>query len=208
MAKIIISEQDWEPWGGAEDTLEKLEEASILSAFWDYIEENYPDGIDSVGLNDWLRYEEDDILEMFGVKEDEEEEEEDDEEEERESPFKEFCDSKSSCASCDYCALPTNTACKVAFYRDHPDEEPTEEDQEEMDDYDEDEDEEEEEDGEEDSPFVKFCDKHYCSDCPYRPFSTVAACKVAFYRDHPDKKPTEEDQEDMDDYGDLNDRDD
>lgn len=67
-----ISIANFDAWGGAEDTLDRIINANKADELESILEEEYPDGIDQTNLNDILRYESDWIYEMLGMKTDEE----------------------------------------------------------------------------------------------------------------------------------------
>ena len=76
MIKIVeeISIDEFEPWGGAMETLEKIKQANACDVLEDLIADCYPDGLSSTKLNDILWFDADNILEACGVVEEEEEE--------------------------------------------------------------------------------------------------------------------------------------
>lgn len=73
--KIITTK--YNPWSGAIDTYNTIEEAGKLEEFESLIDELYPDGIEEVTLNDILWFEPEYILESLGLSEEDEEEETD-----------------------------------------------------------------------------------------------------------------------------------
>ena len=56
-----------DPWAGAKATWEKIVEEEKVDAFFDLMEEIYPDGIDEVDLNDMLWFERDWLYEVLGI---------------------------------------------------------------------------------------------------------------------------------------------
>ena len=79
MIKIVdeISIDEFEPWGGAMETLEKIKRAGACDMLEFFINDCYPDGLSSTELNDMLWFKSDNVLEACGIVEEEEEEEED-----------------------------------------------------------------------------------------------------------------------------------
>lgn len=49
-----MSLYNFEAWGGAVDTLERIKEAGLCDELEEYLNELYPDGIDKTTLNDIL----------------------------------------------------------------------------------------------------------------------------------------------------------
>lgn len=70
-----ITLRNFQAWSGAIDTQDRIIEEGKDKDFDNLIEELYPDGLDETTLNDILRFEEEWIFEMLGIKEEEEEEE-------------------------------------------------------------------------------------------------------------------------------------
>lgn len=60
-----MSLYNFETWGGAVDTLERIKEAGLCDELEEYLEQLYPDGIDETTLNDILWFDADDILEAL-----------------------------------------------------------------------------------------------------------------------------------------------
>lgn len=56
---------EFEAWGGAVDTLERIKEAGLCDELEEYLEHLYPDGIDETTLNDILWFDADDIFEAL-----------------------------------------------------------------------------------------------------------------------------------------------
>ena len=63
----VTCAHELEPWAGAKDTWEKIVKEGKVDAFFDLMEESYPDGIDEVDLNDMLWFERDWLYEVLGV---------------------------------------------------------------------------------------------------------------------------------------------
>ena len=76
---IMLS--NFDAWGGATGTVDKILDANKENEFDDLINEIYPDGIDQTELNDLLWHDEDWILSSLRI---EDEEDDDDEEPEEE----------------------------------------------------------------------------------------------------------------------------
>jgi len=62
-----ISLESFEFWGGAEDTFSRIEEAGKVEELEQLLEDCYPDGINDVALNDFLRHDSDDLLAMLNI---------------------------------------------------------------------------------------------------------------------------------------------
>lgn len=71
---------DFEPWSGAVETYERVNNAGMLGDLDAILEDVYPDGIDETGLNDLLWFDSDTVLDWLGLSEEEEEEEDEEEE--------------------------------------------------------------------------------------------------------------------------------
>ena len=76
--KVIIetSLDEFKTWCGATPTKERIIAEEKEDEFEQLIEEEYPDGIEEMQLNDLLWFDDDWIYEMLGMTEEEEEEEE------------------------------------------------------------------------------------------------------------------------------------
>lgn len=72
-AKIISDLWSFEPWSGAEETLDKIKDANLMDELDSLLEDMYPDGITETELNDLLRFDDEWILETLGIAESEEE---------------------------------------------------------------------------------------------------------------------------------------
>lgn len=66
--------RNFDAWGGARDTQERIISEGKADEFDSLIEEMYPDGLSETQLNDILWFEEDWIFKCLGITEDEEEE--------------------------------------------------------------------------------------------------------------------------------------
>lgn len=62
-----MSLYNFETWGGAVDTLERIKEADLCDELEEYLEGLYPDGISETTLNDILWFDADSILEALGL---------------------------------------------------------------------------------------------------------------------------------------------
>ena len=58
---------DLYPWAGAKPTWEKIIEEEKVDAFFDLMEEIYPDGVEEMDLNDMLWFKRDWLYEVLGV---------------------------------------------------------------------------------------------------------------------------------------------
>ena len=67
-----ISIDNFEGWSGAEDIIDKVREADKIDALDNFLEEEYPDGVDETHLNDLLRFDGDWVLSMLGIPTEEE----------------------------------------------------------------------------------------------------------------------------------------
>ena len=72
--KEIDSLLDFEPWGGAKSTWEKLVDRDCAERAIEMIEEFYPEGLSETALNDILWFESEWIYKMLGLPTDEQEE--------------------------------------------------------------------------------------------------------------------------------------
>ena len=59
--------EDFQPWSGAVDTWNTLEEFNKISTLECILEDIYPDGIDETTLNDILWFEEESVFEWVGL---------------------------------------------------------------------------------------------------------------------------------------------
>lgn len=73
-----ISIRDFEAWGGALNTYDKIIKNDKEDEFDALIEELYPDGIEETKLNDLLWFDDEWVLESLGIEEEDEDEEEED----------------------------------------------------------------------------------------------------------------------------------
>ncbi len=62
-----MSLYNFEAWGGAVDTLERIKEADLCDELEEYFDELYPDGISEDTLNDILWFKAEDILGALGL---------------------------------------------------------------------------------------------------------------------------------------------
>lgn len=79
---VLLDLADFKPWSGAVPYWDKIVDADKIDEFDALLDDLYPDGIREVDLNDWLRYEGDDVLEMLGIADEEEDDEEESDEDE------------------------------------------------------------------------------------------------------------------------------
>jgi len=54
-------------WGGAEDVFNAISDAGKVEALEALLEDCYPDGVMDTALNDFLRYDSDDLFSMLGM---------------------------------------------------------------------------------------------------------------------------------------------
>lgn len=87
--KIICDFDEYKPWSGAVDFYEEIEREGKLDDLEMLLEECYPDGITTVGINDILWFDQDWVREMLGMDDTDEEEDEDEEEVVEEDEFEE-----------------------------------------------------------------------------------------------------------------------
>lgn len=78
--KVISSLSEFEPWGPAINTLDKVEDAGMLDELDALLDELYPEGLLRVQLNDILWEESDWILSTLGIQDSEDEGDEESEE--------------------------------------------------------------------------------------------------------------------------------
>ena len=67
MLKIYVGIEDYEPWSGAVETWDKIQDANLEDDFESLIEEMYPDGLTMTHLNDILWFEPEGVLESLGI---------------------------------------------------------------------------------------------------------------------------------------------
>ena len=77
-AKVVDDFSSYEPWEGAVDTYNKIEEAGKLDALESLIDDMYPDGISKTELNDLLWFEDDWVYSMLDMPNEEDVDEEED----------------------------------------------------------------------------------------------------------------------------------
>lgn len=87
--KIICDFDEYKPWSGAVDFYEEIEREGKLDDLEMLLEECYPEGITTVGINDILWFDQDWVREMLGMDDTDEEEDEDEEEVVEEDEFEE-----------------------------------------------------------------------------------------------------------------------
>ena len=77
MIKVVneISLGEFEGWGGGEDVIEAAKWEGKIVELDRLAEEEFSDGVSENGLNDWLRFESEQILSSLGIEEDGEEDE-------------------------------------------------------------------------------------------------------------------------------------
>lgn len=66
--------ENFEAWGGAVNTLDRVREAGKCDELESILEDLYPDGMSETELNDLLWFEPETVLEWLGIEEEEEEE--------------------------------------------------------------------------------------------------------------------------------------
>jgi len=54
-------------WGGAEEVFAKIEEDGKVESLEALLGDCYPDGVSDIALNDFLRYDSDDLFSMLGM---------------------------------------------------------------------------------------------------------------------------------------------
>lgn len=79
-----MSLEEFQPWSGAVDTMNKIIDAGKLDDLDFLLEDQYPEGIDETALNDLLWFESDWVLDQLGLKDDDVEPDDDEPEEETE----------------------------------------------------------------------------------------------------------------------------
>lgn len=65
--------ENFEAWGDAIDTLDKVKEARKCDELEAILEDLYPDGMSETELNDLLRFEPKTVFDWLGIEEEEEE---------------------------------------------------------------------------------------------------------------------------------------
>ena len=70
-----VSLSNFEAWAGAEDTKECILCEGKETEFENLIEELYPDGISETELNDYLRFEAEEIYRLLGIETEDDDEE-------------------------------------------------------------------------------------------------------------------------------------
>lgn len=90
--KLIMDIGDYRPWSGAVDTFYKIQDADMVGALENYLEDIYPEGLTVTELNDILWFEGESVLRDLGISDEEDDEdEEEDEYEEDEEDIDESC---------------------------------------------------------------------------------------------------------------------
>ena len=74
-------------WCGAENTRDRILEEGKEREFENLMDECYPDGMTETQMNDLLRFEDEWIFEMLGIKDEEEDEDEDEDEEDEDIEY-------------------------------------------------------------------------------------------------------------------------
>lgn len=77
--KLITDIGDYRPWSGAVDTFYKIQDADMVGALEDYLEDIYPEGLTVTELNDILWFDGESVLSDLGISDEEDEDEEDEE---------------------------------------------------------------------------------------------------------------------------------
>lgn len=103
-----ISLENFEWYGGAEYTAEKISEAGKWNQLEAILTDQYPDGIDENELNDILRYEEEEVFKWIGIEEEEEEEDIDE--------YMKFCERFHNCNDCPFA---DEEDCEESFRKNH-----------------------------------------------------------------------------------------
>lgn len=90
--KLIMDIGDYRPWSGAVDTFYKIQDADMVGALENYLEDIYPEGLTVTELNDILWFDGESVLRDLGISDEEDDEdEEEDEYEEDEEDIDESC---------------------------------------------------------------------------------------------------------------------
>ena len=76
-AKVVDDFANYEPWDGAVNTFDTIQDAGKMNALEQLIDDMYPDGIDKTELNDLLAYESDWVYSMLDMSAEEEDSDED-----------------------------------------------------------------------------------------------------------------------------------
>lgn len=71
--KIYMTMTEFQPWSGAIDTYNRIENAGLLDDFFKELEIAYNDEISETELNDLLRYDPEFCLSLVGLEAEEEE---------------------------------------------------------------------------------------------------------------------------------------
>lgn len=81
----IINERGlsrFQPWSGAVETFNRIEEEGKIDQLESILEDLYPDGMTDTEINDLLWFDEESVYEWLGIKDEDSEDESDDEESE------------------------------------------------------------------------------------------------------------------------------
>jgi len=78
--KLITDLSSYEPWSGAIETMDKINEAGMFDALENYLEEIFPDGATITEVNDLLWFDSETVLADLGIEYPDDEDEEEDEE--------------------------------------------------------------------------------------------------------------------------------
>ena len=62
-----VSLESFEFWGGAEDVFNAIAEAGKVEELEALLEDCFPEGVSDVKLNDFLRYDSDDLFDMLNM---------------------------------------------------------------------------------------------------------------------------------------------
>jgi hypothetical protein len=62
-----VSLSSFEFWGGAEDVFAMIQEAGKVEELEALLEDCFPEGVSDVKLNDFLRYDSDDLFDMLNM---------------------------------------------------------------------------------------------------------------------------------------------
>lgn len=98
--KLTIDFSEFEPWSGAIDAWERIEEAGKVDELEFILDDVYPDGMSDTELNDLLWFEPETVFNCLGMDTEDDEEEDDEEEDSDNENFDNFCSHFSSCAYC------------------------------------------------------------------------------------------------------------
>lgn len=77
--KLIMDIGDYRPWSGAVSTFYKIQDADMVGALEDYLEDIYPEGLTVTELNDILWFDGESVLRDLGIADEEDDGDEDEE---------------------------------------------------------------------------------------------------------------------------------